>query len=270
METAPITFEFVTVERRGRVAIVAFDRRDGVNAMSMQLARELTATANALYDDLETHAIVLVGRGKGFCAGRDLRDTEIAARTAGPMLARRHLGGDGWRLCQAWERLEQFTVAAVERFAVGGGLAFALSTDWRVAGQSAHFRAPEVALGLSMSWGSIPRLVNLVGPARAKQILLMANDGISADQALAWGLAQDIAPDGEAEARAIQWAQKVAAMPPVAARMTKKTINAYSNALADLAVHMDTEEVILTEHTADHAEAVDAFFQRRPPRFTGG
>ena len=82
--------------------------------------------ANALYDDLQTHAIVLVGRGKGFCAGRDLSDSEIAARTAGPMLASRHLGGDGWRLCQAWERLEQFTVAAVERFAVGGGLAFAL------------------------------------------------------------------------------------------------------------------------------------------------
>ena len=263
-------FEFVTVERQAGVATVAFDRGDGVNAMSMQLARELTATANALYDDLETHAIVLVGRGKGFCAGRDLRDSEIAARTAGPMLARRHLGGDGWRLCQAWERLEQFTIAAVERFAVGGGLAFALATDWRVVGESAHFRAPEVALGLSMSWGSIPRLVNLVGPARAKQILMMANDGVSAEQALAWGLAQDIAPDGEVEARALEWARKVAAMPPVPARMTKKTINAYSNALADLTVHMDTEEVILTETTQDHAEAVDAFFARRPPRFTGG
>ena len=63
-------------------------------------------------------------------------------------------------------------------------------------GEGAHFRAPEVALGLSMSWGSIPRLVNLVGPARAKQILIMANDRISADQSLAWGLVQDVAPDG--------------------------------------------------------------------------
>lgn len=251
------------------VTTVAFDRGDGLNAMSMQLARELTAAANRLYDDLDTHAVVLVGRGKGFCAGRDLRDAEIAERTAAGMLRRRHLGGDGWRLCQAWERLEQFTVAAVERFAVGGGLAFALSTDWRVLGQGAHFRAPEVALGLSMSWGSIPRLVNLVGPARAKQILLMANDGIAAEQALAWGLAQDVVPDGEAEAAAVAWAAKVAAMPPVPARMTKKTINAYANALSDLAVHMDTEEVILTEITGDHAEAVDAFLARRKPRFQG-
>ena len=180
-------FEFVTLERPAPgVTVVAFDRGDGLNAMSMQLARELTAAANLLYDDLETHAIVVVGRGKGFCAGRDLRDSEIADRTAAGMLRRRHLGGDGWRLCQAWERLEQFTVAAVERFAVGGGLAFALAADWRVLGQSAHFRAPEVALGLSMSWGSIPRLVNLVGPARAKQVLLMANDPIPAAQALHW------------------------------------------------------------------------------------
>ena len=83
-------------------------------------------------------------------------------------------------------------------------------------------------------------------------------------------ITKDIAPDGEVEARALEWARKVAAMPPVPARMTKKTINAYSNALADLTVHMDTEEVILTETTQDHAEAVDAFFARKPPRFTGG
>lgn len=263
-------FEFVTLERPAPgVTVVAFDRGDGLNAMSMQLARELTAAANLLYDDLETHAIVVVGRGKGFCAGRDLRDSEIADRTAAGMLRRRHLGGDGWRLCQAWERLEQFTVAAVERFAVGGGLAFALAADWRVLGQSAHFRAPEVALGLSMSWGSIPRLVNLVGPARAKQVLLMANDPIPAAQALHWGLAQDVVPDGKAEAAAIRWAAKVAGMPPVPARMTKKTINAYANALSDLAVHMDTDEVILTETTGDHAEAVDAFLTRRKPQFRG-
>jgi len=97
----------------------------------------------------------------------------------------------------------------------------------------------------------------------------MGNDRISAEQASAWGLAQDIAPDGEVEARAIGWAEKAGAMPPLPARMTKKTINAYANALADLAVHMDTEEVILTETTQDHAEAVSAFFERRPPRFQG-
>lgn len=262
--------KFVTVEQPSPgVAVVAFDRGDGLNAMSMQLARELTATANLLYDDLETHAVVLVGRGKGFCAGRDLRDAEIADRAQAGMLRRRHLGGDGWRLCQAWERLEQFTIAAVERFAVGGGLALALATDWRVMGAGAHIRAPEVALGLSMSWGSIPRLVNLVGPARAKQVLIMANEQVSADQSLAWGIAQDVAPDGEVEGRAIQWAEKVAAMPPVPARMTKQTINAYANALSNLAVHMDTDEVILTETTEDHQEAVSAYLGRRRPTFRG-
>jgi enoyl-CoA hydratase/carnithine racemase len=97
----------------------------------------------------------------------------------------------------------------------------------------------------------------------------MANDPISSSQALDWGLVQDVVPDGEVEAAAIRWAAKVAAMPPVPARMTKKTINAFANALSDLAVHMDTDEVILTEHTADHAEAVDAFLGRRAPVFRG-
>ena len=165
--------------------------------------------------------------------------------------------------------MEQFTIAAVEGFAVGGGLALALATDWRVSADGAHWRAPEIALGLSMSWGSIPRLVNLVGPARAKQILLMANDRIPTADGLAWGLLQDVVPDGKAEAAAIAWAEKVAAMPPFPARMTKKTVNAYANALSSLAVHMDTEEILLSEHTADHREAVDAFFARRPPVFRG-
>ena len=97
----------------------------------------------------------------------------------------------------------------------------------------------------------------------------MANDRIPTADGLAWGLLQDVVPDGKAEAAAIAWAEKVAAMPPLPARMTKKTVNAYANALSSLAVHMDTEEILLSEHTADHREAVDAFFARRPPVFRG-
>jgi enoyl-CoA hydratase len=261
--------DFVRIEKRGALAIVRFDRGDRLNAMSMALARELTRVAHDFRDDLDTTAIVVTGTPRAFCAGRDLRDPEIEQRTQAPMLRRRRLSDDGARLTRAWEELEQLTVCAVEGFAVGAGLALALAFDVRFMGAGAHFRAPEIALGLSMSWGSIPRLVNLVGPARAKQILINADDRISAEEAHAWGLVQGVAPDGEALDHAVRFAAKAAAMPPLTVRITKRTINAYANALAPLAVHMDTDQVILTETTADHREAVAAFKAKREPRFSG-
>ena len=173
-----MAYEFVTIAHTGRVAIVTFDRGNRLNALSLQAIEELTAAALRFADDLETSAIVLrTPAGSGFSAGRDLSDPATENRRDKPMLERRHVAGAGKRLCAAWEGLEQFTVAAVERFAIGGGLALATAFDFRVTGDGAHFRAPEVALGLSMSWGTIPRLVALVGPARAKQILCLGTTG---------------------------------------------------------------------------------------------
>jgi len=126
-----MTHEFVTVERRGRVAVVTFDRGNRLNPLSLQAIRELTETALRFTDDLETSAIVLrTPDGSGFSAGRDLSDPAMDLRRDKPMLARRYAAGAGRRLCAAWEGLEQFTIAAVERFAVGGGLALA-AAGWR-------------------------------------------------------------------------------------------------------------------------------------------
>ena len=261
--------EFVSVERLGRVAIVRFDRGDGLNPLSAQLVAELTETARSFEADLETTAIVLTGAGRGFSAGRDLRDPAIRERAARPMLERRRLAGGGARLCRAWEELEQFTIAAIEGFAIGGGLALAVACDFRVMAEGAHFRAPEIGLGLSMSWGSIPRLVALVGPARTKQILLMASDRVGSAEALAWGLAQDVVPDGQVLQRALAHAERVAAMPPVTVRMTKQSVNAVAHALSGAIAHMDTDQVMLAETGQDFTEGVAAFKERRKPRFTG-
>jgi len=121
-----------------------------------------------------------------------------------------------------------------------------------------------------MSWGSIPRLINLVGPARAKQMLILAQERVAARDALAWGLVQDVVPDGGALDHAIAIAEKAAAMPPVTVRMTKQTVNAIANAGAAALIHMDTDQLMLTETTADFAEGVAAFKERRKPNFTGG
>ena len=261
-----MSWDFLTVEREGAVAVVRIDRGDGLNA---KLLRELTEAARSFEDDLETTAIILTGTERAFCAGRDLRDPEIDANNAKPMLARRRLAGGGARLCQAWEDLEALTICAIEGFAVGAGLALSLAFDLRVMGKGAHFRAPEVALGLSMAWGSIPRLVNLVGPARAKQILVLSDKRVSAEDAAAWGLVQEVTSDGGAVARALEIAREAAGMPPLTVRLTKQAVNAVANATARASIYMDTEQVMLSGMTDDHKEAVTAFKEKRKPRFTG-
>lgn len=265
-----MTCDFVSIQRQGRVAIVTFDRGNPLNALSVQAIEELTDAARDLARDLEISAVVLTTPpGSGFSAGRDLADPAADRRRELPMLERRHAAGAGKRLCAAWESIEAITIAAIERFAIGGGLALALALDLRVMGRGAHVRAPEVSLGLSMSWGTIPRLASLVGPARTKQILCLANDRIAAEDALAWGLVQAVVPDGEAAAHARTLADRAAAMPPVPLRMTKATVNAVAAANSAAAVHMDTEEVMLTELTEDFEEAVEAFRERRGPVFRG-
>lgn len=265
-----MTYDHVSVHRQGRIAIVTFDRGNPLNTLSLQAIDELTDVARDLERDLEVSAIVLTTPiGSGFSAGRDLADPALERRRDMPMLERRHAAGSGKRLCAAWESIEAITIAAIERFAIGGGLAFALAFDLRVMGQGAHVRAPEVSLGLSMSWGSIPRLINLVGPARTKQILCLATDRITAEDALAWGLVQAVVPDGEAATHARALAERAAAMPPVPLRMTKATVNAVAAAGPAAAIHMDTEEVMLTELTEDFAEAMAAFREQRAPVFRG-
>ena len=256
-------WRFVKIEKSGGVAVVRFDRQDGVNALSLRAMRELTEAAEWIKADHEIHAVALVGAETAFSAGRDLKDPEMDARRNTPLLERRHIAGAGARLCKAWEDLEQFTVCAIEGFAIGGGVALAVALDHRIIGKSAHVRAPEAALGLSMSWGSVPRLVNLIGPARTKQFLIHANDRVSAEAAKDWGLVQEIVDDGHTEAAAVKAAEKAAEIPPVAARMIKSAVDAYANALAGAVVHMDTDQVLLSESDAEHLEALDAFLARR-------
>lgn len=258
----------VTVERRGRIAIVRLDRGDGRNPMSRAVMRELTEVARSFEDDIETSAIVLTGTEEVFTLGYDLKDTETQNLSAmGLAERRRHLAA-GPRMCRAWEDLAPFTIAAIEGWCVGGGVALAVSLDFRVCGDTSRFYVAEIERGMNMSWQSLPRIVNLVGPARAKQLAILA-EKVSAQAALDYGLVQEVVPAGSAFDRAMELAERVASLPPVPVRMIKADINAYANALGAATSQMDLDQYALCQASEDYKEGVASFLERRPPKFTG-
>jgi enoyl-CoA hydratase/carnithine racemase len=265
--------DFVTTEKglgpEGRVAVVRFDRGDGINALSPEALRQLTQAARSFEDDGDTSVVVLTGNVRAFSAGFDLKDPEGRSRQSMDIGSlRRHLKL-GPRLSGAWQEMEQITIAAIEGFCIGGGVALALALDFRVIARNAHIRVPEIGLGMNMSWQSIPRMLHLIGPARTKQALILADQRISAQEAFEWGLVEEVAEPGKAFDAAMTLAAKVAAQPPLSVAMTKLTVNRLAHALDDLTSHMDVDQFALASLTEDHREGVSAFLQRRKPRFRG-
>jgi enoyl-CoA hydratase/carnithine racemase len=265
--------EFLSVERGlgpdGRIAVVRFDRGDGVNALSAEAMRQLTSVARSFEDDADTSAVVLTGSTRAFSAGFDLKDPEGHSRKDMDLGSLRRSLKVGPRLTRAWQEVEQITICAIEGFAIGGGIALAVALDFRVMAGNAHLRVPEIALGMNMSWQTVPRMLHLIGPARTKQAVILADERISAQEAHQWGLVEEVTEPGKAFDAAMALAGKVARQPPISVAMTKLTVNRLAYALDDLASHMDVDQFALASMSEDHKEGVAAFRERRKPRFRG-
>jgi enoyl-CoA hydratase/carnithine racemase len=263
----------VTIEKglgpEGRIAVVRFDRGDGINALSPEALRQLTDAARSFEDDAATSVVVLTGGAKSFSAGFDLKDAEGRSRRDMDLgTLRRHLRL-GPRLTHAWQEMEQVTIGAIEGFCIGGGVALAVALDFRVMARDAHMRVPEIGLGMNMSWQTVPRMMHLIGPARTKQAVILADERISAEEAYEWGLVERVSDPGQSFEAAMGLAEKVARQPPISVAMTKQTVNRLAHALDDLASHMDVDQFALASLTEDHKEGVEAFLARRKPRFRG-
>jgi enoyl-CoA hydratase/carnithine racemase len=171
-------------------------------------------------------------------------------------------------MCEAWEKVDAITIMAIEGWCVGGGAALAVACDLRVMAKSATMDVPEVARGMNMSWGSIPRMTALVGPARAKRLAALCEKADAAT-ALSWGLADAVSEDGAALAKAMEFAKAAAALPPTALKMVKRDVNVAALALGQATAHRDLEAFALMEHSEDFKEGVSSFLEGRDPKFTG-
>ncbi len=200
--------------------------------------------------------MVLTGSKNYFSAGADLED--LATRGALSDVERRRSFYQGVRLCEAWETMPQVTIAAMEKLAVGAGVALPLACDWRVMGESCYLYVPEAKIGLNLQWGALPRLVNLVGPARAKRICILC-ERMSATQALDWGLIEEVAADGKAAERAFEMVRAAAEMPPIAVAMIKEAVNATAGALNCTASYADADQSQLSAASTDAKGARDRF-----------
>ena len=175
-------WQYLQTSRDGRTLTVRFNSKGRLNCLNHAVMRELTELARALQADSELSAVVLTGTPEMFSAGMDLKDPQLAAAREATVAEKRVLLRAGPNMCAAWEALEQVTIVAMEGWCVGGALALAVACDWRVASVDTQLSVPELKLGMNMSWQSVPRFVNLIGPSRSKQLLLLA-EPLGADEA---------------------------------------------------------------------------------------
>jgi len=256
----------IVVTRAETVAEVAIARPEARNALNGELMEELTEAARLLRLRTDVLAVILTGTESYFSAGADLSASQ--ARSAQGLLEARRSVMQGPDLCRAWEEIEAVTIAAIEGYCIGGASALAVSCDFRVMGEGAYMRLPEVPLGMNMSWRTLPKLVALAGPSRAKQYV-MFGEAADARRCLDWGMADEVVATGGALVAARRWAGKVAALPPLPVRMTKEAVNAIAGAGGQASIYMDRDQFLLATRSADYREGLAAFREKRPGKFTG-
>ena len=240
--------------RTGRIVTVTLNRPAQRNAFSIALMRELTQFARSMELNHDTDVVIVTGTPNYFSAGADLRDPVRWEAESKPLAEQRDIAAAGFRLCKAWEEMPQITIAAIEGYAIGGGLAFSLACDWRVLAQDAYVRLPEIALGFPLTWGTIPRIVNMAGPATAKRIVILC-ERIESEAALAMGLVDYLAPRGRTVPRAHEIAAQVLSMPRASVRMSKETINTLAGLYTAIGSHASGEQFMLASRDPESRAA---------------
>jgi enoyl-CoA hydratase/carnithine racemase len=254
--------ELVRVESRGATAVITLSREDKLNALSTALERAL---ADALRDERvrASACVVVAGGARAFSAGADV--SEMRGLDPASILAYYRETGDVYERVAA---LPQPTIAAIAGHCLGGGLELALACDFRVADATASFGFPEVGIGIVPSSGGTHRLARLVGIARAKELVLL-RERFGPDEALALGLVTESVPAGAALDRALDLAERLSALPPLAVALAKQAIDAMPEASRDAGLALERLAYGLLAQTEDAREAAEAFVEKREPRFRG-
>lgn len=258
-------FQTLIVEQAGAVTTITLNRPEARNALDIAMRREIVSALDEIEANADSRVVVLTGAGAHFCSGGDVKTMRDKRHTAAEGRARVEL------LNQMVMRLVNFprpTIARVDGFAVGAGCNLALCCDLVVASDRAKFGEVFGKIGLVPDGGGSWFLPRVIGLAKAKELVFTA-DVIDATDALRMGLVNRVVPYAELEAVTRALADRIAAGPPLALRMAKHMLNGAAS--SDLAAALDLEafsqSIAIT--TEDHQEGLNAFFDKRAPRFHG-
>jgi enoyl-CoA hydratase len=244
------------------VALVILDRHEVLNALDFDLIAKLTDALETLDGDPACRAIVITGAGdRAFAAGADI--PELAAQTPTSLTVDDHF--------HRWERIKRVRrpiIAAVRGFALGGGCELAMTCDMVVAGEDAQFGHPEIPPGVMPGAGGTQRLTRAIGKARAMEMILTGRN-MGALEAEAHGLVTQVVPSEATVQAALELAAKVAAMPPVAVQAAKAAVNRAEELSLEAGLEFERRNFYLLFDTADQAEGMAAFTEKRAPRWQG-
>jgi len=253
----------IDYKKEGKIAIFTINRPQAMNAMNMEAVQELHDTMVDFRDDPDLWVGIITGAGeKAFCAGADIKDTLS--------FLQKHryeqwlFPPSIWRGLELWKPL----VAAVNGIALGGGLEIALACDIRIASEKARFGTPEVTLGLIPGWGGTQRLSRVIPWCKAAELVLTGKI-IDAQEADRIGLVNQVVPPDKLMSTAMQWAETICSVGPLAVRKAKEAmIRGYDMPLNE-GLKLESAFFAYLMGTEDYDEGTTAFMEKRKPTYKG-
>lgn len=252
------------IEQRGPVSVLRLNRPDRLNAVTLDMYRAIERAVTAASDDRAVRAVIVTGEGRAFCVGADLKAHRDRDRAVPP----REYVDAGQRANRTLQRCSKPVIAAINGHAIGAGMELALSCDFLIAAHDAKLRFPELGLGTFVGGGTTYTLAQRVGVARARELILRGQVILGRDAA-AIGLVTEAVPADTVFATAIALADELASKAPVSVALAKDLLDRAQRVTFDEALTFEREALLRCMQTRDWQEGVDAFAERRAPRFVG-
>lgn len=258
--------DFIAFDRRDHIAILRLNRPDNLNSWNLQMRQELRDAVQSCVEDDALRVLIITGTGRAFSAGEDVRGMGDLS-DVGPKGFRRRVR----MIHNVFDEIEQMeipVIAAINGVAAGGGMELSLSCDFRFAADTAKVGLPEGNVGLIPGSGGISRLVKLVGPSKAKR-LVMTGEMIKADKALQYGLVDEVYPADALLDEAVAFAELLATRAPLALGSAKVVINQCANVDTETGRNFERIAQSVLKLTNDHKEGAQSFIEKRKANFTG-
>jgi enoyl-CoA hydratase len=257
-------FKNLLLETTDGISTLSINRPEALNALNSDLLAELLAALHPLANDPAVKVVIVTGAGKkAFVAGADIKEMSGLSSFAAHAFMRA-----GQQVMLAIERLEKPVIAAVNGFALGGGLELALACDFIYASETAKLGLPEVGLGIMPGFGGTQNLARLIGPNRAKELIFTGRK-ITAQKALAWGLVNEVFAPEELMVKTMETAREIAGNGTLGVRYSKDSVTSGLNMAKEDGLRYEASLLGVLFSTADQREGMSAFVEKRKPVFKG-